>query len=349
MKNGGIRPWSDGYHVKSKSARISLLSRLSSAFCKPVDNSFSLDRYIDGSLIMVGDRARLSRRLLPDIDYTVTALNKHRHIDNFETYSATVERRNTLRNACLSRLSLIERRKHYREHWLRIFDGDASRWTTDRLKELALISADFREACVYLAFDQPVMAERILVSIVNRVDSLQEASSKDRLTPSRLLEYPTLLQDRVYAAALLGENFDRSVLIASAEMLQKQCDETGPNYWGAWEQDKYLSAVRAAIISGELDYARTLLKSKRSFSRHKDQRGLLKKLVRRSISPSDDPELAELCHYYLDFVRRPHASNHSLFSGGLEWLEWAVIVNKYFRANGNGEIDWRGVVKEVLR
>lgn len=331
------------------STRPSFLSRLTSSFCKPVDGSFSLDRYIDGSLIMVGDRVRLSRKLLPDLDCTVTDLNKHRHIDNFETYWAVVKKGNTLRNVCLSQLSLVERRKNYRDHWLSIYDSEESYWTTDRLGEIALISLDFQQACIYLAFDQPAIAKRILKSVIERVDSLQEAAGKGTLSPVQLLEYPSLLKVRAYAAALLGETFDRALVVTAVKMLEKQCNEIDPYYWGALEQEKYLSAVRAAIISDELDYASSLLKSKRSFSKHKDERALLKTLIRKTVVPSNDPQLVEHCHYYLDFVRRPHTSKHALFSCGLEWLEWALVVNKYFHAKENGEFNWNQTVKDVLR
>ena len=340
--------------VATSNIHVSLLNRASSVLCKPVDGAFTLDGFIDGSLIMVGDKVRVRRRMLPDFEGTVVVLNTHRYIDNFETDSAVVEKGGSFRSVCLGRIAHIQRRAEYRDHWIAIhevgrLDEDDAHWSSDRLKETTLTASDFHTACVYLAHGRASTAMTLLQSIVARVDVLRASAAKDELTRVQMRQFPRLLKLRVYANVLIGEPFDAVQLCDAARMIEERSGKIEPFDWGGSEQDEYLAAGRAAVIAGCLDYARELLKSTRSFSKHKDQRALLKKLVRKSVAPAEDQSLADRCRHYLDFVRRPHTSNHALFSGNMEWLEWALVVEKFFSDRPSEPLDWRQTVRNVLR
>lgn len=146
---------------------------------------------------------------------------------------------------------------------------------------------------------------------------------------------------------MLDGLIDSVLLVDAAHVLEAYCADVGGGHWDGFYQDLHLSAVRMAMIAGDLEFARELLKSERSFRWHKDQRDLLKKLIRKSVRPATDADLVRRCHAFLDFIRRPHVSQCVSFMSLWTDLEWAIIVEKF--VNERELPDWRTVVTQLYR
>lgn len=268
--------------------RETVLSRLSSWFCRPVDNAFTLDKYMQGGLIMVGDEVAVHRRLRRDGIGEVVRLTKHRDIDNFEVYAVTVATGSTAHRLCPDRVSLRKRREHYRDHWANVYGGgigfyedalsrdDQEAFDDGPFSATTSMTQDFFWGLGLLQVGhRGDLAMRFLRRVIDKADHMIETGSVKDSVEWRGLLYGEVLRRKVYASAILGNGLDRPVLTEAAQFIAETTVEIAPSYWSADKQDRYLSAARMALIGDDIDLARDLLASGRSFAGHKDQRSLV--------------------------------------------------------------------------
>ena len=343
----------------------SILSLVTSLFCKSTDNSFSLDKYANGSVFLKDDIVSISSFLPHKRTGVVITINKHRYVDKFITYSVEVDIKGKTHRICPRRLHVRDRRESYAEHWKSIYGDDiySKQYLEEnnlKLKErmkkhfvpdmetlhdpekifdngLGILSAGGDKTLAMSYF------KHVLTSSAHILDNENHCLSSYQWT----LSAQHVLSVRAYAQALSGRDFDRDLLLRAISYVKKRCEVMSPSDWWAGEQDSYLSAVRMAIIADDMNLSRELLNSKRSFKQHKDQKMLLKKLVRKSISPSSDHELKKNCLMYLEFIRNPSSYNASLHSTTWACFEWGAVVEKIFNSADQKTIDWNNVINIV--
>lgn len=325
-------------------------SEITALLCKPVDNRFSITKYESGQLLLVGDTVQVSRRLLPPITGTIVELDKHRHLDNFTVDAAYVVIKNKRYRICPRRITVQQRETSFLRYRAPL-DLEATDLFLSGKYDLVpgIIDAHFSDA-VFLSATDPSSDQirPLLEAVLAKADNLIE--NRHLLNPNFLSsDLVMLLQCRAYASALLGDGLRREDLQQAVAIVEQISNATDPPYWTGDYQDRYLSAARMCIIAGDMDRARKLLQSKRSFSKHKDQRRLLKKLTRKSTLPSKDAELKSQCLAYLAFVSHPRASDAAFFYAAF-WgrLEWSAIIGKLLLDPEN-EIDWHAVVARMFR
>jgi hypothetical protein len=344
----------------------SILSLITSLFCKSTDNSFSLDKYAYGGVFLVGDIVRMYSIIPYKRTGVVIDINKHRYTDNFKTYSVEVDIKGKKHRICPRRLQVLERRNSYAEHWKCVYgdDNNSKKYLdedchklNERMKKpfipdmetlyhpedlfiqgLGVLSAGSDKGLARSYF------ELLLKSSAYILDNEEHCLSSYQWT----LSAQRVLSIRAYTQALCGQEMEIDLLLRSIDYAKKRCESLSPSDWWAHEQDSFLSAVRMAIIANDMDLARELLKCKRNFKQHKDQRMLLKKLVRKSIFPLDDRELEKNCRMYLEFIRNPSSCNSSVHSSVWAKLEWGAVLEKFYSPD-NKTIDWDNVIKMVYK
>ncbi len=344
----------------------SIISLISSLFCKPTDNSFSLDKYAFGSVFLNGDIVRISS-LIPFMQTGVVIdINKHRYTDKFKTYSVEVDIKGKIHRICPRRLQVMERRNSYAEHWKRVYGDDnysknyldeARHKLNERMKKPFVPDMDtlydpedlfIQGLGVLSAGSDKALASAYFELSLNSSAYIHDNEEHCLTSYQWTLSAQSVLSIRAYAQALCGQDMEIDLLLRSIDYAKKRCESVSPSDWWAREEDSYLSAVRMAIIADDMDLARDLLKCKRSFKHHKDQRMLLKKLARKSISPPNDHELEKSCRMYLEFIRNPSSCNASVHSSVWAKFEWGAVVEKFY-APDNKAIDWDNVIKMVYR
>lgn len=342
----------------------SILSYITSLFCKPVDNLFSLEKYEHNSLFMVGDTVSISG-LFP-IAHTgkIVTLNQNRKSNYFSTHSVEIDVNGKIHRKCPGKLQVLERRRSFKEHWVKIYADDGY-----REKVLSEEIEDQRKIQSRLFFDgqtfgvpQDMLRHGMVIigtggkrSLANAFFELVLDSSEfilnDEKKCQESISWPSqaghIFSSRVYAQALTGRKVDTELLKKAALHIQNHSETILPNYWGASDQNKYLSAVRKAIIADDMELARSLLTLKRSFRWHKDQKMLLKKLTRKSIAPENDQELIENCLLYKNYLKNPFRNYSNEFLDSLVTFEWYTIAEKMFNKRNLEAMDWVDIVKEM--
>lgn len=330
-----------------------LLSQFTSLLSKSRKNLFSLDDYLSGELLMVGDVVSIDRAFRKPAQGEIVELDYQ--FKSFQLLAAQVAVGNKIYRIGPNRLTHVRRREYYREHWQRVcgdLDYYHDRLRGDPIKQLDKHDYEDRD------FDRGLnllrlgnhweLARRFFERTIVKANHRIEAGLMSKqVRVGQVYDIDDAVRSKVYAAAMLDRSIESDLLVKAARELEAYCAEVGPSHWNASFQEMFLSTIRMTMIAGDLDLARKLIRSKRSFRLHKDQRDLLRKLLRKSVRPSREPELLERCHAFLDFVRRPYASKCVPWLGRWIDLEWAVIVEKFI--NEIEHPDWRSVVANLYR
>jgi hypothetical protein len=329
-----------------------------------VDNLFSLEKYDNKSLFMVGDTVSMSGIIPFTRTGKIVSLNQNRKSNYFSTRSVEVDVNGKVYRKCPGKLRILERKQSFREHWLKISDTDSyhQKFLDDTIERQKKIQA--RPFFDYETFSVPLSMLKNGLEIigVKSNDSLANAFFELALDSSVFIlndekkcqghsswssHAGEIYSSRAYAQALTGRKVDIELLNKAALHIQQYSETIVPNYWGAFAQNEYLSAVRKAIIADDMEQARSLLTLKRSFKWHKDQNMLLKKLARNTKAPESDKELMRNCLLYKEYLKNPFRSYSNEFLDRLVTFEWYVIVEKIFNNRNIEDIDWIGVVKEM--
>ena len=333
--------------MPTKRYKRDFLSQYISLFSKTVDNEFSLDKYLSGELLLVGDTVSVTRRMQRRAHGEIVELEYA--WKSFRLAAAQVAIGGKIYRVGPARLTHIKRRESWRDHWKAVL-GDADHYLEtlrgDPAEQVANgHNQDFEHGVYQLAAADPWgLADRFFERTIIKADLTVQSA---RHVPTDVHRATRALRSKVCASAFLRSPVDADTLLDVSRRLEAYCATVGGGHWDAFHQDLYLGAVRAAILADDLERAHELMKSTRSFRWHKDQRDLLKKLTRKSVRPSKDPDLVSRCHAFLEFVRQPHRSQCVSFIGSWTEIEWAIIVEKLLR---DGERpDWPGVITHLYR
>ena len=347
-------------------------------FPPDVANHLSLDTYAEGEGLMVGDEVTVSRRLLPPAQGVVVGLhNPHRPRgrinDRFAIDGVLVRTKGTARYCRPARVRLARRPAEYRSYWVARYDQDVAYWREsaeqDPLHPRAESGDSHRDGLtsvdpqlslhngVHVAFSgkddglAQALYRRAMIQadhLLGRMGSKPEGAEAATRLVLRDREL-NLRRARAVAAALSGEPLDANCLLESARFWAMECTEVPTGYWDGLHKLKLLRAAMWAMIAGDLACARELLSTKRSFSNHQDHHQLLRKIVRKSVSPHSDRDLADRCRTFFDFIRHPIVSAHRETFDALETaLEWAALMAKFIDRPCE-EIDWSVVVETTSR
>ena len=336
-----------------------------------LDNRLSLDAYMAGEGWMIGDVVELRRPLRPAASGEILRLNnlsptKSRYKDKFRTESVLVGIGRRGAYVAPSRLHLLRRPTTYRDRYIAWFEwGDEDDyWQTEAASDPY---ADFDEAAfpdwtvarsfgdgLKIAFsekDDP-LARRYFERAASQARhvlerGLIEKKSQAPSAEARDLAYTLLF--RTLATALAGEGCEAADLLKAARGLERWCADVEPAYWDGWEKQRYLWAVMLAMIAGDMDYARTLLKTGRRFTDSEDHLRLLRKLARKTVAPHTDPDLVRRCRSFFDLMRHPYVSCHrDVYDGSMTALLWSVLIARFIDPRQD-TVDWWAAVRAVSR
>ena len=257
-----------------------------------------------------------------------------------------------------SRLTVIERPRTFRKYFLAIHAnsdedsagvdqmGDA---LGDQVEQSAFLDRSleysFRDAVRTLSMANDYATARTLFeqTVTNATRNVPAPISTDGHEESLALVavYKSL------AAAMLGDGLDRSAINYAAGLLKQLCDSTPGGYWDFLGKCRYLLAVMLLMLADDSDGARDMLKSKRSFQDFEDLRWILKKLLRKSVTPSSDEELARQALGCFDLMRHPFAGSYrDVFHRDLIVLLLGALLEKLLHAPGD-ELNWQRVAQAI--
>jgi len=147
-----------------------------------------------------------------------------------------------------------------------------------------------------------------------------------------------------YARALGGERFDTTLVVQASERLSEWCAGTAKRDWDEMDQLVLLAAIRLALLAGDAERARTLLRTKRSLKANAEEKELLQGLAEVR-PPSERAPLAKPFKAFFDKVRdpgyKPPADEYLMHR-----LELGALYDKSF-VSVDGEIDWNRVIEAV--
>lgn len=147
-----------------------------------------------------------------------------------------------------------------------------------------------------------------------------------------------------YARAVLGGSLDSPALHQASLDFEEWCKGYGRRDWDSQAQANYLAAVRLAVVVGDLERARALLKSRKSFKWHHEEHHLWSRLVERD--GAIDDALAENYDRYFDRLRDPGFIPDVYMETDILRLELAAIRDKYL-AGEDGKIDWSRAIDSI--
>lgn len=244
----------------------------------------------------------------------------------------------------------VERYERDRNGFAEVLTWDPFReWERNAMPESS-VQQELRGA-LYVAYAWGVDHEQAVAFLNRACKAAERTINEDKLTSAlSVASFPlnrgTLHRDYSYARAILGERLDEEALRQSSRDFEEWCKKYGKGQWDSQAQANYLAAVRLASITGDIDRARELLKTKKSFNWHKVEHELWKRLVELSGTVRADAEFSEYFMEYFDKFRDPRFIPDVYMETDVLRLELAAIRDKYL-VSGYGEIDWSRAVDSV--
>lgn len=147
-----------------------------------------------------------------------------------------------------------------------------------------------------------------------------------------------------YARAALGEPLDSSALRQASQDFEEWCKGYGRRDWDSQAQANYLAAVRLALVAGDLERARELLKTKKSFKWHNEEHQIWFRLVERDRAIDD--ALAESFDRYFGRLRDPGFVPDVYMEIDILRIELAAVRDKYL-VSDDGKIDWWRAIDSI--
>lgn len=332
------------------------------------DNRIDTNGFLAGKGWMIGDivevRRPLRRRRRGEIVRLENCARDRLNLQRmFFTKSALVEWDTGDTYAAPSQLTLIERPRSYYRHFMAVYMDEEdiayrdreltedpnvhletrfvpelhiSRSVNDGIRALALAGDN---AVADVLFERAVEQARFL-------DQWSKQPDSPELTP---LSRAMIALNPAFAVAMSDGTLDRRGLAGAVKDIEEYCAGIQKGYWHGTERSHYLQAVMIAMLDDDMENARRLLKSGRSFREFEDLLSVLKKFARKSVKPASDAELVEKATGCFDFMRHVSLRIHrDGFEQEMTVLLLGALLQKLIHAPGR-EIDWRAVARAVYR
>jgi len=330
-------------NVMNNAKMNEILINFKKLLCKPIDNQFTLENYSKGNFFINGDIISY-KSIFGEKQKNIIVNLYTDELNRSKLHAVKIEKNGKRKNICAHRLALDSRQKNYEAHWKKIYGIDDAQESVEKFLEQGSLETAFCETMGL--FRANINIDNILQRIVDKSDSLLEKNGDleiDFTTGSNLIK---ILKCKFYSELLLSNKLDKGILIKAANLSEKIYGNLSPYQRGVFDiQDYYLAGARMAIIANDIELAREILSTKRSFKGQPDQYKLLKKLTRKSIKPDTGAELRSQCLALVDFLRRPDSMYY--FAGTYPEMDWATIVEIHFTKNE--VIDWKKVYRNLLR
>ncbi|MDN5204300.1 hypothetical protein QQ008_23105 [Fulvivirgaceae bacterium BMA10] len=328
-------------------------------FCKVIDNTFSLEKYRNNEIFMIGDHVEIRDYFFVKKKGLIIDIIKREpvRIDKFDVVKLKVKINGKTKNYCPKKTKVLDRGKYLPfdiadnyEFWIEEIKKDPFEIfdTVDNI-DFRSVYDDFFNGLLSL---QTRLPESLSISYFKR--SIQRGN---HILSNELLEKSNnnleihsikikILRSIAYSMAFVSNKPDHAKLLETANLIKSKCSKISSGYWWAGDQDFYLSAVRALIIADDLDTARDFLKSKRSFSKHTEQRRILIQLLKKQSNPDKDVQLRKDCYDFTEYTYYNIASYSSYFSTCYTFIEWNAIYYKFFISQ-DFTVDWNYVYKSL--
>jgi hypothetical protein len=156
----------------------------------------------------------------------------------------------------------------------------------------------------------------------------------------------TALRARTFANALLGKGLDAASLCeAASDFVAWALHER----WDDHSEDAYLQAVRLHLIAGDVANAADLLRIRKKFKWHDEQKEVLQRVVSCTILPIDDRALLTSFDAVFDPFRPRYPVGQKAYSDTRKTrIDLGAIRDKYF-VSPTGEIDWDRTIDAISR
>ena len=324
-------------------------------FCKIKDNSFSLEKYRNNDIFLLGDIVEVKRYFFFKKKGTVIGIIKSRP-SGFGVQALQVKINGKTYKYCPKKAKVLNRRQIFfnipenqtywkekiKEDTYKVFENNDMNAINsggyDFLDGLRVIQTDLPESLALDYFQRSYKRGTYVLD-----NKMIENSSIGLANDNAKIK---VLRSFAYSKALLSNELDSIKLHQTANLIKKICSEVSSAYWWADDQDLYLSAIRVLIIADDLDKARDFIKSKRTFRMHLDQKKILRKLLRKTIDPKKDIKLKKDCYDYVEYTNYNLSDYSSFFSSEYTYIEWSAIYYKYF-ISPNFTIDWKYVFRSL--
>lgn len=152
-----------------------------------------------------------------------------------------------------------------------------------------------------------------------------------------------LLRVRAIAAGCLGQLLDCAALIQSSDDYLSEAPAEGLS-WDSYAQAHYLTAIRLALLSGDLKRTQELLSTRRSFKWHATEHDLLRRMLATN-RPPGAVTLEEVDQYF-DVIRDPDFKPKVFMDLEIARVEWAAIRDRYF-ISPDGQVDWNRAIAAI--
>lgn len=332
------------------------------------DNRIDTNAFLAGKGWMIGDivevRRPLRRRRLGEIVRLQNCARPGRnYLGTFFVKSALVEWDTGDTYAAPSQMILVERPRSYYKYFMAVYMNEEYIAFRDREMtkdpnvhlENCLVPDRFISDSVNAGIRALALAGDNAVADVLFERAAEQARFVDRTSKQpdspklRPLNRAMMVLIRALAAAMSDGTLDRRGFAGAVKDLEEHCAKIPKGYWDSMGRNHYLQAVMVAMLDDDMEKARQLLKSRRSFREFEDLLGVLKKFARKSAKPASDPELVGKATGCFDFMRHPFLSFHrDVFQGEMTVLLLGALLQKLIHAPGQ-EIDWRAVARAVYR
>jgi hypothetical protein len=158
-----------------------------------------------------------------------------------------------------------------------------------------------------------------------------------------------LLRARAYAAALLGQALDENALRQASIDCAEYCKILKGKLWDSQGQANYLAAVRLALVAGDQEQARQLMKTRKSFRWHFEEFEILRGIIGtidEGIPEKGRVIMQALLEAYFNKIRDPHLKPDVFMETDILRLELGAIRDKYF-VSPDGIISWPRVIEAL--
>lgn len=333
-------------------------------FCKSTNNAFSLDKYRNNEIFLIGDQVEVRNYFFFKKKGVTIGLVKPilAGVDKFDVEKLKIKVNLKIKNYCPKKVKVLHRGKYLpydtidnRDFWIEEIKKDPlTIFENINHESFRFVSEDFRRAIFCVKIKQ---TEYLALDYLNRcLRRGRYIIENDLLLPEvtdprfvRNTEKVNLFKSFAYSMAFISNRPECNKLIEAANLIKviSSKTETPPSDWWGATQDFYLSAIRVLIIADELDMAREFIKSKRSFSKHLEQKKMLTKILKKNSDSKKNAQLKKDCYDFLEYTYYNIGSYSSCFGPGFfTFIEWNAIYYKHFISTDN-TIDWNYVFNSL--
>lgn len=252
----------------------------------------------------------------------------------------------------------------YRQHWIALYEKDRSDLRSILLKDPFYLWEGNRAPenraerdLVYaleIACAEPGSPDcrsylQRALAVVNR------ALREEKFKAGRCAEgFPRnrgdLLRVKAYTGFFLGGLLDQAALRQASFDYEERCKQFGPADWDSQLQAYCLTAIRVALLGGDMDHARRMLHTEKSFNWHAEEHVILKLLVENmvgtTLAESYRTALLPVFDAYFDRIRDPFFKPVVFLQVQMLRIEFAFLRDKYL-ISADGQIDRTRVLGSI--